>query len=234
MRDVTHEPRVCSLLQAKLPLLLLLFLHKRLQVHRQPRSSLPTRFKVCCSVNTNITYQGYWSKRSGCQDFCFVSFKHSHIPDRERRWSGMSDSLVWVHNTSMELIHSSLNSGITPTCCFSLIFITKQLLIPCLRLWDLSILALLLPPMPFPPVSWICAYWCARQGGCVCGAGGQGYTSWGHTLSSCQIQQGTETLTSSEATEPMLNSGKERLFRIYVLKKRILLSKRTNEKPLSP
>lgn len=74
----------------------------------------------------------------------------------------MNDFLALDYNSFLELIHSSLNSGITLTSCFfSLIFITKQPMIPSfLLLWELFILAQLLsfPLHPFPPVSQICAY----------------------------------------------------------------------------
>lgn len=51
------------------------------------------------------------------------------MPDYEHRWREMSDCPVLVYNTSTELIHHSLNSGITPISHFLLIFITQQLLI---------------------------------------------------------------------------------------------------------
>lgn len=51
------------------------------------------------------------------------------MPDYQHRWREMSDCPVLVYNTSTELTHSYLNSGITPISHFLLILITQQFLI---------------------------------------------------------------------------------------------------------
>lgn len=99
----------------------------------------------------------------------------------------------------------------------ALIFIRKQPLRPCL-LWDPSILAWV--PCPCPP-----SYVRSMPINVHCETEDH---SWGQILSSCQIHSWTDMVTSSKATEPVLNSRKQNFLEFEALFLKKDLVKREN------